>query len=277
MDDNYYEIMKIINQSQNPNHYSIPEFGMEFESDNPAITALYLMPMVKLDLAGKRQIVEKIDKTKVVEAMNLITDLHEGGLTYIVIVGKNANRALKYLKKKHSSLIADDDKLKVIIKHNEIHVPIKLGPEVTGDSLFLSKILSFSDVTVINYDDFSAVVFSRGEKVSFNIIEAPGFIRFVSTLGFYIDEYLLGELLSAISRERKDISELFLNNLDTAFVKSLCNFIEMHQENYGMKKHYYKNRDNLNLEQLFNIVDTMGFEYIKNMNYDFVSVMLYEE
>jgi len=273
MDAQYYEILKKISKSEEKIHYSIPEFGMEFETVNPAITALYLFPMAIFPTEEGKRRVDKLDRTKVIEAMEMIDGLYEAGLTYIVLVGKDAQKALKILKKKYSSIIADDDKFKVIIKPNEIHIPIKMLNIADDTSFYLSEILSLFGVTVIHYDSFTVTVYYRGEKVIASFTEIPGFIRFVASYGFYIDEYLYGQLFSTIGGDRKDIVELLLNNLDCPFVRSLSSIIFYDQDS----KNHFQDNDYYNVKVLVDIIDQMDFNFIKNFEYDFVSVMLYEK
>jgi len=283
MDSYYIQVLKRIDNI-NPKkkcfviNYTIPEFDMRFESTNPAITALNLLPLQgEGDFKKDHQFIDKLDKIKVIEALNMIKDLDESELNYIVLVGKNANKALKILKKKHSSLIADDKKFEVIIKPNEIHVPVKLGKMISDDSMFLSELLSLTGVTVINYDLMRATVYSQGYESGFSFMEAPGFIRFVASMGFYIDEYLFGQLFYEVGKRREDILNLFLDNLDTVFVKSLASLFDGNREKYDLTKYFKKYEDRNRIDLLVKIIENLGFDYIKNMEYDFVSVMLYEE
>jgi len=276
MDATYRNILRNLSNN-NIEKLTIPELGLIYSSSNMALTALYLMPFCRRNLPEVDETyVENLNKEKVIEAMNLIKDMDESEINYIVIIGRNAHNALNVLKKKYSDIIANDDKFSVIANPNEIHVPIKMGKVLSDDSTMLSELLSLTGVTVINYDESKARVYCQGEKITMEYIDAPGYIRFVGSLGFYIDEYLFGEFFYKISKLREDIYELLLANLDTLFVRSLNNiFYDNHDRNRRFSKRL-KNNPNYDLNRLFAIIDAFGINHIKNMEYEFVSVMLYE-
>jgi len=262
------------------NKFTIPELDLSFGIDNPALAALYILPLYDrhyFEIDDEFH-VEKLNKDKIVEAMKLISDMDEAELNYIVLIGRNAHKALKLLKKKYNHLIADDNKFFVIERPNEIHIPIKLGKALNEDSMLLSELLSLSGLSVLNYDDTRAMVYSQGKKISMSFIDAPGYLRFVGNLGFYIDEYLFAEFFLKVKNEREDILELLLENIDTVFVRSLSSlFTGNHRHYQNAMKSILKGNGNYDLTRLFKIIDSLDLEYIKNMEYDFVSVLLYEE
>jgi hypothetical protein len=262
------------------NKFTIPELDLSFRIANPALTALYLLPFYDrhyIEIDDDPQ-VEKLNKDKIIEAMELISDMDVAELNYIVLIGRNAHNALKLLKKKYEHLIADDNKFSVITRPNEIHVPIKLGKALSEDSMLLSELLSLSGVSVVNYDDTRSMVYSQGREIFMSFTDAPGYLRFVGSLGFYIDEYLFGEFFLKVKNEREEIFELLLENLNTAFVRSLSSlFTGNHRHYQKSMKSILKGNSNYDITRLFKIIDSLGFDYIKNMEYDFVSLLLYEE
>ena len=279
MDSKYLGVLRNI-MDKGVNEFTIPELNLSFGIDNPALAALYVLPFYNQNYyeIDDEFHVEKLNKDKIIEAMKLISDLDEAELNYIVLIGRNSHNALKLLKKKYNHLIADDNKFFVIERPNEIHIPIKLGKALSEDSMLLSELLSLSGLSVVNYDDTRAMVYSQGKKVSMSFIDAPGYLRFVGNLGFYIDDYLFAEFFLKVKYEREDLFELLLENIDTVFVRSLNSlFIGDHRHYQKSMKSILKGNGDYDLTRLFKIIDSLDLEYIKNMEYDFVSVLLYEE
>ena len=270
MNKNFLNILSKLEDNEE-NKISIPELGIEVEVQDKMCTALLLSPLFKNyyydDVFFKEK---KVNKGRVLKVIELHNMMEEMKIDYICLFGHNTEKAFQFVKNKWANKFIENDVFKLIKNKHQIYIPIYKNT-YTYDDL---EILSTLGVTVMNLSDKLSTIFINGSKVCYSAFDSIPLINFVNSIGYFIDEYLLGELIYRISMINPDFKGILINNLNTTFVKSLSFMFIIPYSSY---QDINLNLDNgSEISDLIDILNTLDFEKIKDFEYKFVRKFLYD-
>lgn len=267
----FLNILNKLDDNEN-NKISIPELGIETIVEDKMMAALLLLPLFKRSRTKDIVFQEKgFNKEKVLNVIEIYQKMNELDVDYIALFGEKVEEAYNYVKDKWENKFITNDMFRLIKKEHQIYVPIH-GKGYCHEDL---EALSTLGVTVMKLKDRNSTTFVKGLEVCYSPYDSVPFITFVNSMGFFIDEYLLGELLYYISTIDPAVKEIIIDNIDTVFVKSLSCMFSVPHFNYRAKSHGLD--DGSEFSDLIGILKSYNFERIKNLQFSFVRRFLYEK
>ncbi len=274
MNIGYLKLLKAVEKNKE-NQLTIPELDIKITNRSKAMVALFLLPLTEDIYNQERVVIErKAFNRKIVEnAYNHIKYLKENMIEFLILIGSKAEEALKLFEKKYGHLIIKDDHYKIIKKNGEIFIPIQTDTINNNVLETLSKI----GVTIIQSDNFALLLYHNGKNPHIEFIDSPGFIEFTYTFGFYVDEYLFGYLLYELSLEDNKLKDALLNNLDSQFVISLADILGSGSFKVIARVRRSTGYDPDDIADLINILKNIGMDKIKDLDFNFVRMFLYEQ
>lgn len=263
-----YLLQKLSNNKSNK--ITIPELGLETTIDDEMMAALKIGSLFNKVEKLEKYEAKKLNKEKVLKAYEIHKEMNKEKLNYICFSGKNALEAYKLFCNKYAKAIINNDLFKVIKTKNNVYVPIKPESIKRGDL----EALSTSDVDINTSGLRETRSYIYGVDADYNLSIAAPMITFINEIGFFIDEYILGEALYFIEIIDPNIKELLSVNLNTKFVLSLASYL------YDYSLYLYSYSDITKDDQYKTIVDIVNdfdFKIIKDLDYIFVKEFLYEK
>jgi len=243
-------------------YFSIPDFDLTFNCANVDFVSEALYPLMKCCVnKANIKLSEKIyDKERIEAILKIIENQFDNNIIYISLIGKQADEAFNALNKKYSMVIVKNEYHEPIIKNEEIYIPI-INNSICDESL---RILSHLNVTVTIYTGVERISYFLGEQRSVVRTDALTLTAFVTSRGFFIDEYLYGQIIYYLDRKDPNLAKKILNNLSSKFAQSL---IKMHEvENFATDVKSIEDR----AEKLGEVLEKVDFELIKDKDYEFV-------
>ena len=266
MNQKYYYLQKKVLEGLNMKYgyFSLPEMGLTFLGKSVEEVSEALYPLMK-DCVNKIKLTfpeKTFDEERISSIYEIIKNQVSDKIIYISLIGEEAKEAYFYFEKKFSQAIVKNAYHEPIIKEEEIYIPIKLN---SVDEEILRK-LSFMNVTVsLNYGHEKSVFFLGEKRVNVKT-DLLTFIAFITSRGFFIDEYLLAEILYHMSYKSFELVNKILKNINCKFTKSL---IKMHEYEF-LTKNPEKVKDKA--QKIADLLYKIDFDLIKDKDFEFVEV-----
>ncbi|MDD3123120.1 MAG: hypothetical protein PHC62_06395 [Candidatus Izemoplasmatales bacterium] len=264
MKEAYLKLLKRL-KDKNVDIVTIPELDIELKIHSLNNFALMLNDFViEESLDDIKFEISTLDKEIVMKAYEMIKYKIDNSITSIVLIGNEKEEAFKAIQKRLE--LIDNDIIKTI--HAVDHILVNYKTQKDNKDFLES--LSSIHVTIIEFTEETSIVYQDNLPNLFNIHEAPAFENFVNTIGYFIDEYLMAQILHEISMIDSECADTLLENLNSRFVLSLPNYIQTND--YGLNQYTNPNLT----DKIIEIVKSIPFERIENYDYSFVETFLYD-
>ena len=279
MEQEMMQLLYLLDENES-NTIDIPSLNLSAPIKDKLSTALLLLPIFKdsivLDMVFTRS--KFVDQKQVLNAYNYIKRMEEKSISIVCIVGNKFELAFQTLNKKLKDYIFEDEIFKISKNEQSIYVPILDHFNISKNMMSLSAM----GVTVIHISKKGIFTYAYGQNVSQYRYDMVSFIQFLNRQGFMFNEYLYAELIFCLEKVDVRFKNVILNNLETAFVKSLSEVFE--STDFMNESKIYDLNSNNDLEKyesdfndLIDILKIMDFGNIKEYKFLFVRKYLYDK
>ena len=267
----YLNILSSLSEMEKDTIY-IQELEMTLNIKDSMTIALLFSAMPKYDIDSKLHIeAGKLDLKKALEAKSLLESINKNNISYVIFIGKKADETLKLLEDKWKDKIVRDNGFSIIRQENKVLIPVERNTNLVKDL----KALSTNGLTVMNIFYRYLKVYIQGKEATRYQFDDLPLIHFVNTIGFFIEEFLFGELLYYISKHKKGLEDILINNMETKFVQSLLELFNDKYFKFSLVTHKKSEDEDFNV--LLDILENYAFDRVKDFSFNFVRKFIYDK